>query len=103
LPLVPWKEIEINFNDSYVMYNTGTIYIPKKNRKRLCEKALWIVDYLNSGIHKPKNRSGNKLDEQIALSIVLHNEYGQFGNIKYAQDFIYHYWAENQKGIKWWE
>jgi hypothetical protein len=103
LPYIPWKEIDVNFDNSFPMYNTGVIYIPKKFRKEICEKALWIVDYLNNGTYKPEDRCGNKLDEQIALSIVLHDIYGKYNHIKLAKDFIYHFWAEKQNGIKWWE
>lgn len=103
LPYIPWKEVDINFDNSFPMYNTGVIYIPKKFRKEICEKALWIVDYLNNGTFNPDDRYGNKLDEQIALSVVLYDIYGKYNHIKLANSFIYHFWAEKQHQIKWWE
>lgn len=102
LPQIPWKDFDINFDDSFMMYNTGVIYIPKKFRKEICEKALKIVDYLN-GNFDPVERCGNKLDEQIALSIVCHDTYGRFGNIKYSSEYIHHHWEDRQNGIEWWK
>lgn len=101
LPQVPWNQFDVNFNDSFMMYNTGVIYIPKKFRKELCEKALQIVDYLNQNF-EPEERYGNKLDEQIALSIVCHDAYGRFGYIKYSSEYIHHHWRDRQNGIEWW-
>lgn len=102
LPQIPWKQFDINFDDSFMMYNTGVVYIPKKFRKEICEKALKIVDYLNDNFD-PEERYGNKLDEQIALSIVAHDCFGRFGHIKFSNNYIHHHWAEKQNGIKWWE
>lgn len=102
LPLIPWDQFNINFDNSFMMYNTGVIYIPKKFRKEICKKALEIVDYLNDNFD-PENRYGNKLDEHIALSIVLHEYYGKFGKIKFSNNYIRHYWKEKQNGINWWE
>jgi len=103
LPRLDWKQIGVEFDRTFPMYNTGVIYIPKRFRKELTEKALWIVDQLNNGEFPPEERMGNKLDEQIALSIVLHDTFGRYGHIKLCHDSIYHYWAEKQNGIKWWE
>lgn len=103
LPKINWAEIDVEFDSTFPMYNTGVIYIPKRFRKELTEKALWIVDQLNSGEFPPNERMGNKLDEQIALSIVLHDTFGKHGNIKLCNKIIAHYWAEKQNGIKWWE
>jgi hypothetical protein len=102
LPQIPWKDYDINFDSSFVMYNTGVIYIPKRFRKEVCERALKIVDYLNDNF-EPEDRCGNKLDEQIALSIVAHDCFGKYGNIKLSSEYIYHYWEERQNNIKWWE
>lgn len=102
LPQIPWKQFDINFDNSFMMYNTGVIYIPKRFRKEICEKALKIVDYLNDNF-EPEERCGNKLDEQIALSIVAHDCFGRYGNIKLSNNYIHHYWAERQNNIKWWE
>jgi FkbM family methyltransferase len=102
LPQIPWKDFDVNFDSSFMMYNTGVIYIPKKFRKELCEKALKLVDYMNYNFD-PSERCGNKLDEQIALSIVCHDAYGRFGNIKYSSDYIHHHWEDRQKGIEWWK
>jgi hypothetical protein len=101
LPNIPWKQFDINFDSSFMMYNTGVIYLPKKFRKEICEKALKIVDYLNENFD-PDERCGNKLDEQIALSIVAHDCYGRYGNIKFSSEYIHHYWKEKQEGINWW-
>lgn len=102
LPQIPWKDYDINFDSSFMMYNTGVIYIPKRFRKEVCEKALKIVDYLNDNF-EPEDRCGNKLDEQIALSIVAQDCFGKYGYIKLSNEYIYHYWAERQNNIKWWE
>lgn len=102
LPQIPWKQFDVNFDSSFMMYNTGVIYIPKKFRKELCEKALNIVDYLNNNFD-PNERFGNKLDEQIALSIVCHDTFGRFGHIKYSSEYLHHHWDDRQNGIKWWE
>lgn len=102
LPQIPWKQFDINFDSSFIMYNTGVIYIPKRFRKELCEKALSIVDYLNQNFD-PKERLGNKLDEQIALSIVCHDCFGKYGNIKLSNSYIDHHWEEKQKNVRWWE
>ena len=103
LPYLPWEEIGIEFDKSFIMYNTGVVYIPKKHRKEICEKALWIADYLNNGKFLPEDRHGNKLDEQIGLSIAVHHYYGKHGKIKTCEQYIHHYWDEKAKGIKWWK
>lgn len=102
LPQIPWRQFDINFNSSFNMYNTGVIYIPKKFRRELCEKALKIVDYLNDNFDSAE-RHGGKLDEQIALSIVCHDTYGRFGNIKFSNEYIHHHWDDKQNGINWWK
>lgn len=102
LPFIPWQEIGIEFDETFSMKNTGVIFIPKEDRKEVCSKALWIADYLNNGMYKPEDRSCNKLDEQIGLSIVLEQYYGKQGKLQFASSFVYHYWAENMDGIKWW-
>jgi FkbM family methyltransferase len=103
LPKLPWYEVGISFNRSFRMYNTGVVYIPKDLRKEVCEKALWIVDKLNDGTYKPEVRHGNKLDEQIGLSIALHHYYGRFDKMGAAKVAIHHFWEEKAKGIRWWE
>lgn len=103
LPYIPWHEVDIKFDESFVMYNTGVVYIPKKYRKEICEKALWITDYLNNGIFKPEDRYGNKLDEQIGLSIAIHDIFGRNGKILTCENIIHHFWEEKTKGIKWWK
>jgi hypothetical protein len=103
LPQIPWSEIDIKFDHSFMMYNTGVVYIPKKYRKEVCEKALWITDYLNNGRFSPEDRYGNKLDEQIGLSIAVHDVFGRQGKIKCCDQYIHHYWEEKTKGIRWWE
>ena len=103
LPTIPWHEIGIQFDQSFIMYNTGVVYIPKEHRKEICEKALWIVDKLNDGTRNPEHRYDSKLDEQIGLSIALHDRYGKHGNLKLCDHFIHHYWEEKTKNIRWWE
>lgn len=103
LPYIPWEEIDIKFTNDFIMYNTGVVYIPKKHRKEICEKALWITDYLNNGQFLPNDRFGNKLDEQIGLSIAVHDHYGKYGKIKTCEQYIHHYWDEKARGIKWWK
>lgn len=100
LPGLPWYEVDIQFDASCIMYNTGVVYIPKENRKEICRKALWIVDRLNDG-KDPDFRYGNKLDEQIGLSISLCNTYKE--GIFVCNQIIDHFWDEKAKGIKWWE
>lgn len=102
LPQIPWQDIDIKFDQSFLMYNTGVVYIPKKYRKEICEKALWITDYLNNGSLLPEDRHGNKLDEQIGLSIAVHDVFGREGKIKFCDQYIHHYWEEKTKGIRWW-
>lgn len=102
LPKIPWKQFDISFDESFMMYNTGVIYIPKRFRKEVCERALKIVDYLNNNFN-PEERFGNKLDEQIALSIVTHDCFGKHGYINFSTDYIHHYWSEKQNNIKWWQ
>lgn len=103
LPYLPWHEIGIDYSDDFVMYNTGVVYVPKDRRKEICEKALWITDYLNNGKFLPSDRYGNKLDEQIGLSIAIHDAYGKQRKIKTCENFIHHYWNEKDKGYRWWE
>jgi hypothetical protein len=102
LPYLPWYEVDIDFNTTYVMYNTGVVYIPKEHRREICAKALWITDRLNDG-KNPDFRHGNKLDEQIGLSIAIHNKYLNSGGVILCNDIIDHFWEEKTKGIKWWE
>jgi hypothetical protein len=103
LPQIPWAKIDIEFDPSFIMYNTGVVYIPKLYRKEICEKALWITDFLNNGKFLPEERYGNKLDEQIGLSIAVYDVYGRQGKIKTCEHFIHHYWEEKTKNIRWWE
>lgn len=102
LPQIPWKEFNISFDSSFAMYNTGVIYIPKRFRKEICEKSLKIVEYLNDNFD-PEERCGNKLDEQIALSIVAHDCFGRYGYINLSNNYIHHHWEDRQKGIEWWK
>ncbi len=102
LPYLPWYEVDINFNTSYVMYNTGVVYIPKEHRNEICRNALWIVDRLNDG-KNPEFRYGNKLDEQIGLSIATHHKYLDKGGVFTCKDLINHFWEEKVTGQKWWK
>jgi hypothetical protein len=102
LPSLPWYEIDINFDTSYIMYNTGVVYIPKKERKEICRKALWITDRLNDG-KDPEFRYGNKLDEQIGLSIAICDRYLYKEGIFISNQIIDHFWESKAKGEKWWE
>jgi hypothetical protein len=98
MPLITFEEIGVEFNLNMTMKNTGLIYVPKKDRKEISEKAIWLVDYLNNGKHKPEDRVCNKLDEQISLSILLEFFYP---SINTAEWFLNHYWANKMDGIKW--
>lgn len=102
LPRIPWDIFDIAFDNSFIMYNTGVIYIPKLYRKEICQKALKIVDYLNNNFDA-EERCGNKLDEQIALSIVCQEYYGKYDLIKLSNNYIHHHWQDSQNNIKWWE
>jgi hypothetical protein len=105
LPSIPWNEIGINFDESFIMYNTGVVFIPKNLRKQVCEKALWITDYLNNGKFLSEDRHGNRLDEQIGLSIAIHEYFGKSGKLKTCEDLIDHFWEEKIRpdGRRWWE
>lgn len=102
LPFLPWYEIDINFDTTYVMYNTGVVYIPKEHRREICQKALWITDRLNDG-KNPDFRYGNKLDEQIGLSIAIHEKYRNNGGIAVCKDMIDHFWEAKTQGLIWWK
>lgn len=102
LPSLPWYEVDIKFDTSYIMYNTGVVYIPKKERKEICRKALWITDRLNDG-KDPEFRYGNKLDEQIGLSIAICDRYLYKEGIFISNQIIDHFWESKAKGEKWWE
>jgi hypothetical protein len=84
------------------MYNTGVVYIPKEHRNEICRNALWIVDRLNDG-KNPEFRYGNKLDEQIGLSIATHHKYLDKGGVFTCKDLINHFWEEKVTGQKWWK
>lgn len=103
LPYIPWETIGVKFTEQFTMKNTGVVFIPKADRKELCEKAIWVVDYLNSGQYPPEDRSCNKLDEQIAFSILLEDKYSRDGRLRSTESHVYHYWAENMQEIRWWE
>lgn len=102
LPRIPWDIFDIAFDNSFIMYNTGVIYIPKLHRKEICQKALKIVDYLNNNFDA-EERCGNKLDEQIALSIVCQEYYGKYDLIKLSNNYIHHHWQDSQNNVKWWD
>ena len=102
LPALPWYEVDINFDPSYIMYNTGVVYVPKEGRKEVCRKALWVVDRLNDG-KDPEFRYGNKLDEQIGLSIAISDRYLHKKTIFIANQVIDHFWESKAKGERWWE
>jgi hypothetical protein len=101
LPFLPWYEVDINFSDSYIMYNTGVVYIPKSERKEVCKGALWITDRLNDW--DEDLRYGNKLDEQIGLSIAICDRYLFKEGIFISNQIIDHFWESKTKGEKWWE
>lgn len=105
LPQVPWSDIGIFFDSGFVMYNTGVVYIPKTYRREVCDKALWIADKLNDGTFNPEERHGNKLDEQIGLSVAAYDMLGRSGRIKTCENFIHHFWEEKTRadGKRWWE
>lgn len=102
LPSLPWYEVDINFSPSYIMYNTGVVYIPKEERNEICRKALWITDRLNDG-KDPEFRYGNKLDEQIGLSISVCDRYLNREGVYVCDQIIDHFWESKTKGEKWWE
>jgi hypothetical protein len=103
LPTLPLKQLGIDFDQSFIMYNTGVIYIPKNQRQLICETALEIVEILNSDDYDVEFRYGNKLDEQIGLSLAIHQHYSKENKIILCKDYIYHYWEEKTKNIKWWK
>ena len=101
LPSLPWYEVDITFNTSYIMYNTGVVYIPKSDRREICRKALWITDRLNDW--DEDLRHGNKLDEQIGLSIAICDRYLFNESIFVCNQVIDHFWESKAKGEKWWK
>ena len=105
LPQIPWNELSIRFDSNFIMYNTGVVYIPKAYRREVCDKALWIADKLNNGDFNPADRYGNKLDEQIGLSIAAYDMLGRSGRIKTCESFIHHFWQEKTQADKkpWWK
>jgi hypothetical protein len=103
LPTLPLKQLGIDFEPSFIMYNTGVVYIPRDKRRLICETALEIVEILNSEYYDIDFRYGNKLDEQIGLSLAIHQHYSKADKITLCKDYIYHYWEEKTKDIKWWK
>jgi hypothetical protein len=83
------------------MYNTGVVYIPKSERKEICKKALWITDRLNDW--DEDLRYGNKLDEQIGLSVAICDRYLFKESIFISNQIIDHFWESKANGEKWWK
>lgn len=99
LPQIQFESLGIDFDPAFYMYNTGFIFIPSIVRRVLCAKALLLVD----AIHRfaAEDRYGDKLDEQIALSIVLQSQFRH--NILTVEGrFLKHFWREAMAGKKWW-
>jgi hypothetical protein len=106
LPFLPYKNWDVRWNPNYKMCNAGFVFIPKAIRKDLCVKALHIVDFLNNGTFPGVDRICNGLDEQIALSIVLQDRFGD--TLIQVPQYINHFWlqsilrAQGEEHIKWW-
>jgi hypothetical protein len=87
-----FKKINYTVPENACMFNTGTVFIPKNNRKRIAQETLDLVLLMNT--ISDKERLAKDLDEQISLSIVIFKHYKK---INYASQFIEHYMGQHIK------
>lgn len=102
LPKIPFNQVGINFDGSFMMYNSGFVWIPTLVRKQMCDKALWITDYFHNGTFNDADRVCSGLDEQIGFSIVLHEFFGKHNKLAFAKPYINHYWDKQLRNEQWW-
>jgi hypothetical protein len=92
---VDWHKYQINVLPSNTfMYNTGVIYIPKVVK-------CYLKDVRNLMLDLEDVRTGetNRLNEQIAISIILQH---RVGLIQTASHLVKHFWSEKYDLKKIW-
>jgi hypothetical protein len=87
-----FKKINYTVPKNTRMFNTGTVFIPKNNRKKIAQEALDLVLLMNT--ISDKERLAKDLDEQISLSIVIFKHYKK---INFASKFLDHYMGQHIK------
>ena len=87
-----FKKINYYVPTNARMFNTGTVFIPKNNRKIIAQEALDLVLLMNT--ISDKERLAKDLDEQISLSIVIFKHYKK---INFASKFLDHYMGQHIK------
>lgn len=90
---------EVQIVETCEMMNSGVVYIPKERRRELADYALAIVDEL--GRFPADQRFGDKLDEQIALSIVVQWAYPKVDQAAFHG--LDHHWPKVHSNIRYWE
>ena len=87
-----FEKINYSVPENSRMFNTGTVFIPKNNRKKIAQEALDLVLLMNT--ISDKERVAKDLDEQISLSIVILKYYKK---INFALNFLDHYMGQHIK------
>ena len=94
-----FDEMNISINDKTPYYNSGFIYIPKKNRKKIAKEIIDMILTMNR--FDDKKRIAKDLDEQIAVSSIIYKYYNN--NIQTVDKYFKHYWIETVNNINYWE
>ncbi len=92
-----FKTMNYYVDPESIMFNSGVIYIPKENRKKIGEESLNLVLEMNK--YEDCLRVARDLDEQIALSIIIYKHYK---NVNLFKDILNHYWEKVHREEKYW-
>lgn len=85
--------------DTYRMYNSGIIFVPKRKRQEIGRIAVGLILRFNSD-PDDRDRICNRLDDQIAISIAVQNAYKE---INLMEDRVLHYWSSVIENNRYWE
>ena len=88
-----FKNINYNIDNKSRMFNSGFIYIPLKERKKIAQECIDLVLEMNK--YSDKKRLAKDLDEQIAISIIVYKYYKT--NIKYIEPCLIHSFGRHIK------
>lgn len=93
-----FNSINYELDPSTMMYNTGVIFIPLNIRNQIGQEAINLVLEMNK--YDDSQRVAKDLDEQIALSVIIHKYFKN--NINFFNNVLNHYWSKVHNGEEYW-
>lgn len=93
-----FKTMNYEVDSTTNMYNTGFIFVPSNIRKQIGEESIKLVMEMNK--YEDSQRCAKDLDEQIALSVIIHKYFK--GNINFFNKILNHYWRKVHNNEEYW-